>query len=283
MKGSRARAIIGGSFLTSEGHLMLLPLPPVALDPRWYDVIPTRISRRVFDGRSVAPDTLEPLRGHCGRFRPVPGVRVAIALSVPEDVFTGYAGSYGRVRGFISAAAFIGPEHADTAAGYVGEAFVLEATRLGLDTCWVAGSYDRKRAAAVFPVADGEHLYAITPVGYATAKQAVDEKAMRTLVRSASRKPLSEIAPGASGWPGWARSAAEAARLAPTGANGQPQRLRFEDGSLVVGSADKAYWTAGIDFGIVMLHAELGAQHGGVLGTWEALPGPDVARFTPRG
>lgn len=262
---------------------MLLPLPPVALDPGWFDVIPARISRRVFDGRSVAPDLLERLHAHCSRFQPAPGVRVAIAPSAPEDIFTGYAGSYGRVRGFISVAAFIGPEGADTAAGYVGEAFVLEAARLGLDTCWVAGSYDRKRTARVFPVSDGERIYSITPIGYATAKQAVDEKAMRTLVRSASRKPLSEIAPGASDWPDWARAAAEAARLAPTGGNGQPERLRMDGESLVVAGADTTYWTAPIDFGIVMLHAELGALHEGVTGVWDAAAPPGIARFTPAG
>jgi nitroreductase len=262
---------------------MLLPLPPVSLDPGWYDAIPTRISRRVFDGRSVAPDLLERLRAHCERFHPVPGVRVAIAPSAPENIFTGYAGSYGRVRGFVSVAAFIGPDRADTAAGYVGEAFVLEATRLGLDTCWVAGSYDRKRTAAVFTVAGDERIYSITPVGYATAKQAVDEKAMRTLVRSASRKPLSEIAPGASDWPDWARSAAESARLAPTGGNGQPARLRLDGGSLVIATADTTYWTAPIDFGIVMLHAELGALREGVTGVWDAATPPGVARFTPAG
>ena len=104
---------------------------------------------------------------------------------------------------------------------------------------------------------------------------------MRAVVRSSARKPLTQLAPGAETWPAWARTAAEAARLAPTGGNGQPQRLRFEGGSLVVGSADAAYWTAPLDLGIVMLHAELGAGHAGVRGTWESVPGPDTARFTP--
>jgi len=260
---------------------MLLPAPPVPLDPAWFGAIPRRVSRRVYDGRSVAPDLLELLHAHCGRFHPAPGMRVAIAAQAPQDIFTGYAGSYGKVRGFVTAAAFIGPDGAEAAAGYVGEAFVLEAARLGLDTCWVAGSYNRQRTAAVFPAAAGEHVYSITPLGYAVAKMSVDEKAMRTLVRSASRKPLSEIAPGASDWPAWARSAAEAARLAPTGGNGQPQRLRMEGDTLVITSADAPYWTAPIDFGIVMLHAELGALHEGVTGTWSDCPAPCVARFTP--
>lgn len=262
---------------------MLLPIPPVALDAAWHDAIPARSSRRTFDGRPVTPELLESLRAHCLAFHPVPGMRVELVESVRESLFTGYAGSYGKVRGAIAAAAFIGPDGADTAAGYVGEAFVLESTRLGLDTCWVAGSFDRARTAEVFPTGDGERVFSITPVGYAVTKQPLDERAMRTLVRSSTRKPLAELAPGADGgsWPAWAAMAARAARLAPTGGNGQPQRLRFEEGALVVGSAAKTYWTAPIDLGIVMLHAELGALRAGVRGRWESADAPDTARFVP--
>lgn len=262
---------------------MLLPIPPVALDATWYDSIPTRISRRTFDGRPIAPELLEGLRVHREAFRPVPGVRVELVESAPEDLFTGYAGSYGKVRGAAAAAAFIVPEGAGVAAGYVGEAFILEATRLGLNTCWVAGSFDRKRTAATFPTGEGERIISITPVGYAVAKQPVDERAMRKIVRASARKPLSVLAPGADGgsWPAWAAMAARAARLAPTGGNGQPQRLRFEEGTLVVGSAAKTYWTAPIDLGIVMLHAELGALRAGMRGRWEQVDAPDTARFVP--
>lgn len=262
---------------------MLLPIPPVALDAAWYDAIPVRISRRTFDGRPVAPDLLGGLRIHVEAFRPVPGVRVELVESAPHDLFTGYAGGYGKIRGAAAVAAFIGPEGADAAAGYVGEAFVLETTRLGLDTCWVAGSFDRKRTAATFSTGEGECIFSITPVGYAMARQPVDERAMRTLARASTRKPLSVLAPGADGgsWPAWAAMAARAARLAPTGGNGQPQRLRFEEGTLVVGSAPKTYWTAPIDLGIVMLHAELGALRGGMRGRWEQADAPDTARFVP--
>jgi hypothetical protein len=262
---------------------MLLPIPPVALDAAWYDAIPTRIARRTFDGRPAAPDLVEGLRTHCEAFRPVPGVRVEFVESAPGDLFTGYAGSYGKIRGAAAAAAFIGPEGAEAAVGYVGEAFILEATRLGLDTCWVAGSFDRTRTAAAFPVGEAERIMSITPVGYAVVKQPVGERAMRRIVHASARKPLSVLARGADGgsWPAWAAMAARAARLAPTGGNGQPQRLRFEEGTLVVGSAAKTYWTAPIDLGIVMLHAELGALRAGMRGRWEQVDAPDTARFVP--
>jgi nitroreductase len=259
---------------------MLFP-NEVTLDPAWYDAIAKRLSRRAFDGRPVPAGELAELRRVGETFRPSPLVRVEIVAKAPGDIFTGYVGSYGSVRGAATVAAFIGREGSESAIGYVGEAIVLEATRLGLETCWVAGSFDRKRTSKVFRVAGDERVMSITPIGFAVKKLPADERLMRAGVRSSSRKPLSELAPGSEGWPAWARDAAEAARWAPTGGNGQPQRLRMEDGALVVSRASKAYWTAGIDLGIVMLHAELGALHAGVSGAWEELPAPDAARLVP--
>ncbi len=258
---------------------------PVLLDPTWYDAIKTRTSRRAFDGRAVPADALTALSERARSLSAGPDARVEIVTDAPEDIFKGYAGSYGSVRGTRTVAAFIGREGSDLVVGYLGEAFILEATRLGLDTCWVAGSLRRERADDVFPVATGERVMSITPIGFAVTRKPLDERAMRSIVRSSSRKPLAILAPGSEGdaWPRWARDAAEAARWAPTGGNGQPQRLRFEDGALVLGRAEKAYWTAGLDLGIVMLHAELGAGHAGVTGSWEELPAPDVARFVPHG
>lgn len=51
--------------------------------------------------------------------------------------------------------------------------------------------------------------------------------------------------------------------------------------ALVITEAPKVYWTAPIDFGIAMLHAELGAEHAGVSGRWTTDRNDEVARFVP--
>ncbi|MCX6363413.1 MAG: hypothetical protein NTW58_04450, partial [Actinobacteria bacterium] len=141
----------------------------------------------------------------------------------------------------------------------------------------------------------GEHLVAVSPVGHPVERKQFVERMMSKAVRSAARRQVEEIAPdltrglgqaGAGGpmgaaWPDWAVAAVEAARVAPSGANKQPWRFRLEGGSLVMGRAGQTYWTAPIDFGIAMLHVELGAAHEGVHGAWEHLTEPDVARFVP--
>lgn len=270
------------------------PAGALALDPAWYDAIGVRRSRRRYSDRKVAKAALEALESFCREFRLAPGARVALT----EDrggLYTGVldevGGAYGRVEGAPWMAAFIGPEGSEIEVGYVGEAFILEATRLGLGTCWVAGMFDREAAQRHFALEPEERVIALTPVGHPLEREQLVERMMSAAVRSAARRQIEDIAPGLSRGlapgrapsPHWAVTAVETARLAPSGANGQPWRFRLEHGALVMGAAKKTYWTAPIDYGIAMLHIELGAAHEGVHGVWEHLPDPDVARFVPSG
>ena len=178
----------------------------------------------------------------------------------------------------------VGEENSEVQIGYLGEALALEATRVGVDTCWIAGAFSRKRASALARLDTSEHVPAIVALGVAKTRMDRGERTMRAIARASSRASIEKLVRGAdlAGWPAWAQSAVEAARLAPSGGNSQPWRFRYEAGSLVVSKATTLYWTATIDIGIAMLHAELGAQHEGVTGRWERLHHrSDVARFTP--
>ena len=279
---------------TGSPSLRTDPTSALTLDPAWYDAIGVRRSRRRYSDRKVAKAALNALQTFCREFRLAPGARVALV----EDHSVLYAGlldrgggGYGRVEGAPWMAAFIGPEGSEIEVGYVGEAFVLEATRLGLGTCWVAGMFDREAAQRRFALEPGERVIAVTPVGHPLERKQFVERMMSAAVRSAARRQIEGIAPGLSRGlapghapsPDWAVTAVEAARLAPSGANRQPWRFRLERNALVMAAAEKVYWTAPIDYGIAMLHVELGAARAGVRGVWEHLPDPDVARFVPSG
>ena len=276
------------------------------IDPEWYEQIPRRVSRRRYDGRPVDAGARRQLEALCagagapsgwpGRDALAPGdgtpaARMCLVDDPGQQLFTGLVGGYGKVAGTPLAAAFVGraaaggdvPEDVQAAAGWLGEALVLEATRSGLGTCWIAGSFDKAAAADLVGLGDDEQVIAVTPLGHATPQQSGGERLLRTLVKASARLSVEKLAPGIldGGWPEWAVSAVQAVRLAPSGANRQPWRFRLLGGSLVMGRAEKLYWTAPIDFGIARLHAELGAQHAGVTGTWTRLPAPDVAAFTP--
>jgi nitroreductase len=276
--------------------------------PEWFDMIGRRISRRQYDERAVPGETREQLEVFCdgasapagvpesGEFRPgeVPAPARAALIDDPDGrLFTGLVGGYGKVAGTPLAAAFVGrsaggsevSSEVQEAVGYVGEGLVLEATRLGLGTCWIAGSFDKTAAGRLADLGPGEVVVAVTPLGYAAERQSGGERVLRTLVKASARLSVEKLAPGilGGGWPAWAVAAVQATRVAPSGANRQPWRFRLDGETLVMGRADKLYWTAPIDFGIARLHVEVGAQHEGVTGSWTPLPEPDVARFTPAG
>jgi len=258
------------------------------LKPTWYDAIAKRVSRRRYSPREVGAELRERLAAHISAAGVLGGARVCLVEDAGETLFTGVLGGYGAVAGAPLTAAFLGRETAkgqsESDVGYLGEAFILEATELGLGTCWVAGSFDRERAARVVALEPGERVVAITPLGYPTERQPVVERLVRSAVRASARLPVEQLAPGIldGGWPQWAVTAVKAARLAPSGQNRQPWRFRLDGASLVMSRAAKLYWTAPIDLGIARLHVELGAAHEGVRGTWNEMPAPDVARFTPR-
>ena len=104
-----------------------------------------RTSCRSFAGApaTAAFAALSYVVGRCA----LPGARLVLP-PVDESLFTGTILGMGRITGCKMAAVVIacGTEAlCRVNAGILGEAFVLEATALGLGTCWVSGTYRRKQ------------------------------------------------------------------------------------------------------------------------------------------
>ena len=251
----------------------------------WYPAIFQRRSRRVYLQESPAEDALSRLDEVCREFRPFPGARAQLVRCSPEAVFKGLVGRYGRVSGALLYIAFIGEmgsPRVQEATGYTGEGLILEATALGLATCWVGGFFRPEEVRSHIAVGKGEHVLSVTPVGYAPHAKTGQEKLMSGLVGAQSRRPLAGLVRGKIAAP-WMVKALEAARLSPSARNRQPWRFRIEKGTIVI-AVDRALSLSSIskrlDCGIAMLHLELGALAAGVRGRWEILSAPDVARFS---
>jgi hypothetical protein len=270
--------------------------PRHALKAEWFDAIARRHSRRTFDRRAIQGLVLDRIEETCRQASEGRRARAVLVRDAPQNIFTGVVGSYGRIVGAPSLLAFVGTDDSGIELGYVGESVVLDATHLDLDTCWNAGFFSPKRAASLMGLSAGERVCAVTPLGHASEAASAGERRLRASAKADTRMGVADIAPGCESWPVWAREAVEAVRLAPSGCNYQPWRLRFEEGSLVLGAAPRVIFTMPIDLGIAMLHAELGALHAGVRGAWQMLSatrmpmkpsfrkevgGIDIARFVP--
>lgn len=279
---------------------------PVA---EWAAAIVVRHSARTYTGRAVDPVLLDRLQHFCGCLPAAEVARVVLVRDVPDSVFTGFVGSYGRVLGAPSALLMIGMEAepaVQESLGYLGEAVILEATSLGLGTCWVAGFFDRPLAAALVALAPGERVLAISPIGDAQARLRTGERVLKRFVGAHKRKGVEEIASGFAPelWPAWAAEGVRLARVAPSAVNRQPWRFELEaapaasaavargpvaaaepTGSVIISTVIKGSEgniSRRLDCGIAMLHFEVGARLMGAPGRWEVLEAPEVARYQVR-
>ena len=152
--------------------------------------------------------------------------------------------------------------------GYYGEKLVLEATAMGLGTCWVASTYDARTTRA--ELADGEKLWDVIPIGYAAAKMPLKQKTFRAAIRAKSKKP-EQMADSDLPWrdlPEWFRAGVEAAERGPSAVNRQPVVFRWLGGRVTAGLRSTEYDVSYNDLGIAKLHFELGAAAKGASGRW---------------
>jgi nitroreductase len=255
---------------------------------RWHLAIEKRRSRRHFDpSLPIAPETLAALDKVCNQFAPFPLARSCLVTESAESVFKGIIGGFGKVKGTPAFIAFIGnmdDPFVHEEVGYTGEGIVLEATALGLNTCWVGGFFRPEIVASLVEVSNKERVLAVTPVGYAREFESWEEKLMTGFGRSHNRLLISELVGGLprEKWPDWVNICLEAARLAPSASNRQPWRFDVRDDSITVFVRTRGpefNVSKRLDCGIAMLHLEVAAADCGRRGQWEFLPSPQVAKF----
>jgi hypothetical protein len=226
----------------------------------------------------------------CRDFRPFPQARAELINASPDEILRGAIGSYGKIKGAPTLIAFVGDmkdPYVQEKVGYTGEGIVLEATAMGLATCWVGGwmFFRREVAASLLGIGEHEKVLAVTPVGRPAGEPTLEETAMTGFGLFHTRRPLKEMVAGMESGklPYWVKSALEAARLAPSAINRQPWRFHVEPNSITV-SMDDPSFNLGIskrlDCGIAMLHIEVAALDSLAKGEWQFLADPEVARFT---
>ena len=145
--------------------------------------------------------------------------------------------------------------------GRFGEKIILEATAMGLSTCWVGTSYDKNAAKELCE--GNEELDCVIAVGYSDEKHSLKERMMEygTHRQNKSKEALIESEEHV---PEWFKQGMDAVYLAPTARNLRPFVFEYKDGQ-VTASTTVPTETAMIDLGIAKLHFELGAR----VGSWD--------------
>lgn len=194
------------------------------------------------------------------------------------------AGSYGMIKGarfYLAALVRRQEPRRWEDAGFALEAAVLQATALGLGSCWIGGVFDRKRFGRVLGMENGEQLPAVIALGFAAERPTWRDRLVRWGAKGDRRKPPGELffsggwdspLEGAAAWNG----ALEGVRLAPSASNKQPWRIVRLGGAFHFHLArDKAYSALmpladlqRIDLGIAMCHFQFSAAELGLHGQW---------------
>lgn len=131
--------------------------------------------------------------------------------------------------------------------GYYGERIVLEAQMMGLNTCWVALSFNKSAVEKLIPA--GEKMVLVIAIGYG-----------KTQGTAHKGKTLEGVLDTKGEVSGWFQKGAEAALLAPTAINQQKFKIGMKDGNPTIRIAGMGPYTK-IDLGIVKYHFEAASGH----------------------
>lgn len=173
------------------------------------------------------------------------GLHMQLCLNEPEafQASKPHYGSFKNCRNYI---AIVGALNSDELCGYYGEKIVLYAKTLGLNTCWVALTYKKKKAH--YTCENNEKLKIVIALGYGD-HQGVPHKS----------KDISKLYEAKGKAPQWFINGVEAASLAPTAVN--QQKFKFiVDGNIVCAKTKTSLiGQTKMDLGIVKYHFEQGA------------------------
>ena len=178
------------------------------------EALRTRHSVREYLDKPIEPEVLCQLQALVEGVAKESGLNIQLLQDNPEAF--DLVARFGLIRGCRTLIAFVAhKKDQDEAIGYWGQHIVLEAQKMGLNTCWVA-LFSRKKCHAVCP--SGNEARVVVAVGYG-ATQGKPRK-------SKQASDIVTIEPGADK-PAWLDAAVEAALLAPTAMNRQDFHLEL--------------------------------------------------------
>ena len=216
------------------------------------EAIKVRHSVRQFKDLPVKSEDREKLAALIKECNAESGLNIQLVTDDPEcfDTFLAHYGKFKNAKNYIAMIGSKSIDKLDQKCGYYGQKLVLVAQTLGLNTCWVAGTYGKGKCKANKNA--GEKIVCVIALGYGES-QGVAHKS----------KPLSKLCkvPEADlpATPAWFQEGLEAAILAPTALNQQKFQVSLEGNQAVI--TTKRGPMTQLDLGIVKYNFEAASGH----------------------
>ncbi|WP_313339849.1 nitroreductase family protein [Sedimentibacter sp.] len=251
------------------------------------EIIKIRSSCRTYDLKKINDTVFEKLNSHIEEInQEAKNNERFLIINKKHAEKAEKLGTYGVISGANTyIVGVINSEKYDAVSfGYLFEKIILFATDLGLQTCWLGGTFKREDFIKHSNLKDKEYIPIVSPVGYKKDKSRIVEAAMRKVVGANNRKPWNELFFDGSisetleqGDANFYATPLEMVRLGPSASNKQPWRVIKDKNSYhfylcrTKGYGADNYDIQKNDIGIAMCHFELTAKDLGLAGNWNEL------------
>lgn len=207
------------------------------------EAIDARHSVRAYKGTPIPHDVREQLDALVSECNKESGLNITVAYDDPAgfDSRLAHYGSFSNVNNYII---LKGSKRSDFdfVCGYYGEKIVLKAQQLGLNTCWTALTFNKKKVKELVPA--GEKLCMVIALGYG-----------ETQGHPHKGKSMYDVINVKGGMPEWFVAGVEAALKAPTAVNQQKFCFMLENDEPSVRVKGLGTYTK-VDLGIAAYHFE---------------------------
>lgn len=211
-----------------------------------WEAIRARHSVRAYLEKPIPPELRQELDAFAEELNRRSGLHIRVVYDDPAG-FDSRLAHYGSFRNVANYIVLAGKKEGDFdfRCGYYGEKLALQAQKLGLNTCWAALTYNRKRVREL--IGEGESLCIVLALGYGQTQG----------VQHRSKRP-DQVSEAGADAPDWYQKGLEAALLAPTAVNQQKFCFSLEGDTPAVRVKGLGSCTR-VDLGIAALHFELGS------------------------
>lgn len=218
------------------------------------EAIDERRSRRLYLNEPIDASVKAKLQTHIDAYNAQSGLSIQF-IEDGSAAFSSFRKTYGLFSGVRSLLAMVGPKndpYLKEKIGYFGEMLVLDATMMGLGSCWVGGTFDSK--SNLFQLSEEKSLICVIPIG-TVETLSFKEKMVHQMVAGKS-KTIEQILKTDAKIPELYMDGLSAALKAPSAANRQPVRFVYYKGELSAYTEDDGKFNL-VDLGIVKSHFDV--------------------------
>lgn len=222
------------------------------------EAIIERVSRRTYLGKPIDEQSELTLNDLISIYNINSGM-TSFLLKDGSDAFNSFLKSYGMFKNVKSLIVLKGSTNdpdLKEKTGYYGQRLILQATQLGLGTCWVGGTY--KKDNELLQIAEHEEVYCVITIGEVPDTITAKEKAMSKLMHLKAKDP-EEFYTSTVDYddlPDYFVMGYKAISKAPTARNTQKVMVDYDDGVTTIHVPDN-YTFDLVDLGIAKANFEI--------------------------